>query len=457
MGKTLLTALVTAALVALVTPAHAHLGEPSVRGLRFPASRAEAPWLIVDNVGLLAFDGGWRWLCDEGIIPEPGLEDIAPIDADGRIWLAATRTGLWRTADGGCSFDAVAGFRQHIVGHLSPDPTRPGHAVVGTTTVGGPFNDVWHTADDGRTWQAAGLNLDGRVRGLIRADADPNVIYVVHTTGALRSDDGGQTFTPISLGPPAADGRPDPVGTDIVLLTTDPANPTVVWSAFVRFPTSELLRSADGGQSWQVMASFSDAPDTLTIDPTTGEMLLAMALEGLRRSVDGGRTWEAEFFPEPQAWVDCLTRGPEGRLWACVRRGAPYMVAVSEDFGRSWAGRFATDFTEIDGGWRCPPGSPTASACAEACDRASEDCSGAPDAGPPDLGADGGGPPADGGMADEGGETPTTGDDGCAATPGSSPAPWAPLALCLMALFGRARRRSRAAAPGSRAPSGTTR
>ena len=428
MGKTLIA---LAALLALAAPAGAHLGEPTVKTLRFPESRAEAPWFVVDNVGLLALDGGWRWLCDEGISPEPGLEDLAPVDADGRIWLAATRSGLRRTTDAGCSFVAVPGFEEHTVGHLSPDPSRPGRAVIGTTTVGGPPNDVWYSDDAGETWQAAGLGLEGRVRGLLRADADPDVIYVIHTQGAVRSDDGGRTFTPIALGPPAADGRPEPTGTDIVLLATDPADPRVVWSAFVRFPTSDLLRSTDGGETWAAMASFSDGPDTLIIDPASGDMLLAMALEGLRRSTDGGETWIQEFFPEPRAWVDCLTRGPEGRLWACIRRDAPYMVAVSDDFGVTWSGQFAADFTEIEGGWACPADSPTAAACAEACDRATEDCSAQADAGPPDGGVVDSGPP------DAGEVVPTPTDD-CTAAPGSTPG-WPALACVLLLAIGRRR------------------
>ncbi len=431
MGKTHIALATAAALLVLIPrPAAAHLGEPTVKTLRFPDSRAEAPWFVVDNVGLLALDGGWSWLCDEGISPEPGLEDLAPIDADGQTWLAATRSGLRRTTDAGCSFAVVPGFEEHTVGHLSPDPDRPGAAVIGTTTVGGPLNDVWRTADAGETWQPAGLALAGRVRGMLRAEADADVIYVVHTQGALRSDDGGASFTPITLGPPEENGRPEPVGTDIVLLATDPADPLIVWSSFVRFPTSYLLRSADGGVSWQVMAEFSDGPDTLIIDPASGEMLLSMALEGLRRSVDGGRTWAQEFFPEPRAWVDCLTRGPAGRLWACVRRDAPYMVAVSDDFGVTWSGLFAADFTEIERGWGCPADSSTATACADACDRATEDCSAMPDGGLPDGGM------ADGGPADAG-ETAPTPDDDCTATPGSSPG-WPALAgLLLLALARR--------------------
>lgn len=430
MGKTL-TGLIAAVLIAAPLCAAAHLGEPTVKGLRFPVSRAEAPWFIVDNVGLLALDGGWRWLCDEGISPEPGFEDLAPIDAEGRIWLAATRSGLRRTTDAGCSFAAVPGFEDHTVGHLSPDPSRPGQGVVGTTTVGGPPNDIWFTDDAGASWQPAGLSLAGRVREMVRAVADPDVIYAVHTQGAVRSDDGGRSFTPIALGPPSDGQRPEPTGTDIVLLTTDPRDPMIVWSAFVRFPTSDLLRSIDGGATWEVMASFSDGPDTLAIDPASGEMLLAMALEGLRRSGDGGRTWAQEFFPEPGAWVDCLTRGPEGRLWACVRRGAPYMVAVSDDFGVTWSGQFAADFTEIESGWACPAESPTGAACAEACDRATEDCSAMPDGGVPDGGV------SDGGRPDAGETAPTPRDD-CSAMPGSTDG-WPLMAWLLLAAVARRR------------------
>lgn len=438
MRKNIAAALLAAlAPLTLAASAAAHLGEPTIKRLRFPPARAGETWLIIDNVGLLArADDRWTWLCDEAITPVPGLNDLAPLDAAGATWIAATRSGLYRTTDAGCAFTLVAGTEAHAWDHLAPHPDRPGEALAGTVTIGAGPNDLHRTTDAGATWTPAGLALRGRIRGLLRADADPAIVYLVHTDGALRSDDGGVTFTAITLAPPLEDGERPPTGTDITLLATDPRDPRVVWSAWLRFPDSDLLQSRDAGATWARVARFTDTPQSLAIDPATGALTLAMPLEGLRRSTDDGARWDPLFLPEPNAWIDCLTRAPDGALWACARRGAPWLVASTPD-GEDWTGRFAADYRDIAGPWRCPAASPTALTCAAACDRSRDDCAAA-DAGPPDAGPADAAPLAD----PDAGEAPIArrADADCRAAPGAPPAPAALLALLLPAIATRRRR-----------------
>lgn len=446
MRKMFPAALLALPLALLLTPppAAGHLGEPTIKGIRFPATRAGETWLIIDNVGLLVrADGRWRWLCDEAMTPTPGFNDIAPLDATGQTWLAATRSGLYRTIDAGCAFERVPIAGPDVFDLISPHPERPGEALVASESIGEVQNDVFYTTDAGARWQPAGVATTGRIRGLLRATADPDVVYVVHTDGAARSEDGGRTFTPISLAPPPDDPEARPVtGVDITLLATDPHDPLTVWSAFLRFPKSDLQRSRDGGVTWEIVAQFGDSPESLTIDAATGDMALAMPIDGLRRSTDGGATWTPLFLPAPGAWFDCLTRAPDGDLWACVRRGAPYLLAQSPDDGEGWMGRFAADYTDIDGPWLCPPDSATARACAAACDRSRQDCSAA-DGGAPldaatDLGVTDADPPGDGDPPD----VPVRRDAGdCAATPAAPGSKLPLLALVALLAVGRGRRR----------------
>lgn len=447
MRKMIDPALALLAVLALAPTAPAHVGEPTIKRLRFPPARAGETWLLVDNVGLLALaEGRWRWLCDEAITAEPGFNDLAPLDADGQIWIAATRGGLYRTVDAGCTFTPVASTALDYYDFLSPHPDRPGEALVGTLTIGADANDLYRTTDAGLTWTPAGLALDGRVRGLLRATADPAVIYLGHTSGAMRSDDGGQTFTPIALSPPPEPGTRPATGTDIALLATDPHDARVIWSALVRFPDSDLQRSRDGGATWERVARFTDTPQSLAIDPATGALTLAMPLEGLHRSTDDGASWEPLFLPDPGAWFDCLTHAPDGGLWACARRGAPYLVARMSD-GDDWIGRFAADYTDIAGRWDCPAESHTARVCAAACDRSQEDCSGVDggasgDGGLPDSGV------ADAAEADASAEVPVSrAPADCRAAPGAAMPTRLPmhlLALALAFLFAASRPSRRA-------------
>ncbi len=434
MGK---AAVLLATLAALVGVAHAHFGEPRVAEVRFPPARGGEAWLVIENVGLVARAPGeaWRWLCDEAITPTPGLTGLAPVSADGRGWVAATRGGAFRTVDDGCTFDAVPGaLTEHVVALLSPDPTADGAAVLGTQTIG-LANDVFRTTDGGATWAPAGLALEGRVRSLVRASADAAVIYVGHTRGVLRSDDGGVTFTAIMTGP-----TDDPADAeDFRFLATHPADALDVFAVVEAFPDSSLVRSRDGGLTWVTVGVFGDVPDGLVFLGDGQQAVLATPFDGLHRSDDGGDTWQR--VPSPAAAVlGCLTREPAtGRLWACARgAAAPWLVGSSADGGETWRPELVT-FAELAGRWTCPAGTPGATTCAQACDRSTDaNCSAppvdggllGPDATPAvsDAGLDAAG----GGDAAPDAPERAAGGDGCAQPGEPTGAPWVVLGLVLL-------------------------
>ncbi|MCA9560658.1 MAG: exo-alpha-sialidase, partial [Myxococcales bacterium] len=363
MGK---VAVLLGTLIAVAGVAHAHFGEPRVAEVRFPPARGGEAWLVIDNVGLVARAPGeaWRWLCDESITPTPGLNSLAPLTADGRGWVAATHAGAFRTADDGCTFEAVPGaLTEHVVALLSPDPTAAGAALLGTQTIG-LANDVFRTTDGGANWTPAGLALEGRVRSLVRASADADVVYVGHTRGVLRSDDGGVTFAPIMTGP-----TDDPADAeDFRFLATHPADARDVFAVVEAFPDSSLVRSRDGGLTWATVGVFGDVPDGLVFLGDGQQAVLATPFDGLHRSDDGGDTWHR--VPSPAAAVlSCLTREPAtGRLWSCARgAAAPWLVGSSDDGGETWRPELLT-FADLDGRWACPAGTPGATTCARACD-----------------------------------------------------------------------------------------
>ncbi len=402
-------AVLAGALAALLGVAHAHFGEPRVAEVRFPPTRGGEAWLVIDNVGLVARAPGasWRWLCDESITPTPGLNGLAPLSEDGRGWVAATHAGAFRTADDGCTFAAVPGaLTEHVVALLSPDPARADGALLGTQTIG-LTNDVFRTTDGGATWSPAGLALEGRVRSLVRATADPDVVYIGHTRGVLRSDDGGVTFTPIMTGP-----TDDPADAeDFRFLGTHPADAQDVFAVVEAFPDSSLVRSRDGGLTWAAVGVFGDVPDGLVFLGDGEQAILATPFDGLHRSDDGGATWQR--VPSPAAAVlSCLTREPAtGRLWACARGAtAPWLVGSSDDGGETWRPEFVT-FADLDGRWSCPAGSPGATTCAQACDRSTDaNCSA---------------PPLDGGLLGPD-AAPAVGDAGLDAARDRDAAPDAP-------------------------------
>lgn len=125
------------------------------------------------------------------------------VDAGGRgLWLGA-HTGLFRSEDGGRSWQQVA--LATTPGHLdvmaiATDPKDPRLLYVGTHEAG-----VFKTVDGGRTWTEASTGLGGLdVHGLA---LDPNAPQKLHAAvrergeGLYRTTDGGGKWTRVDDGP----------------------------------------------------------------------------------------------------------------------------------------------------------------------------------------------------------------------------------------------------------------
>ncbi|MBI5104068.1 MAG: hypothetical protein HZB46_03610 [Solirubrobacterales bacterium] len=131
--------------------------------------------------------------------------------------------------------------------------------------------------------------------------------------GLLRSSDGGQSWQPVSLL-----GRAD--------LHVLRASGRHVYGYDAGSET--LLASTDGGRTWSARRPSTALID-LALDPRNAEHLVAATPEGLLRSRDAGRTWRPA--------------GPSGTgllVWsdALYLVGSDGVVVRSRDGGRNWEG-----------------------------------------------------------------------------------------------------------------------
>jgi hypothetical protein len=148
--------------------------------------------------------------------------------------------------------------------------------------------------------------------------------------GVLRSADGGQSWQQIFRG--VADET-----VDFHAMTLSPVDPQRLYGAF----QGRLYVTRDGGQSWQTtegaglpwQAGFCWGAPCLTADTRDADALYAGTAVGLYYSQDAGQNWQ--LLTDEPGMISSVGVSPQDsqRLIAYTERLG---VAISEDGGQSW-------------------------------------------------------------------------------------------------------------------------
>lgn len=196
---------------------------------------------------------------------------------------------------------------------------------------------VWFSPDGGETWDRpyseSGLYLESRVWALSAHPGEPDLLYAGTDRGIYRWSDRERRWTHL---PSELDRL------HVWSLMHDPRDPAVLWAG--THPAG-LYRSGDAGRTWTRMpVSFAETC-VFVIHPRVTSILLDRAdpdtlwvgveLDGVQRSRDGGRTWEAcnEGMFTPDIHGLALSRHGARKLFATTNKG----LFVSEDDGDSWS------------------------------------------------------------------------------------------------------------------------
>jgi photosystem II stability/assembly factor-like uncharacterized protein len=222
-------------------------------------------------------DLGASWThSSQGLAYEAGEQPIKTVwslaPRNGTLYAGVEPAGLFRSQDGGQSWEHVAGLRKHpsrpewqpgggglILHSLVPHPQDDKQIWVGISAAG-----VFHTADGGKIWapRNRGTRADflpegqkypeyGQcVHSLVMAPGVPDRLYQQNHCGMYRSDDGGRRWDSIEAGLPSTFGFPaavhprDPETLYLVPLNGDIAG------RFVPDGKAAVWRTTDGGKTW---------------------------------------------------------------------------------------------------------------------------------------------------------------------------------------------------------------
>ena len=309
----------------------------------------------------------------------------SPVDPD-RIW--ASQSGDWfgqviqRSTDGGRSWDAVGN-------DFSYDGETGDHQFYDGSLVPWKFKRVWHlepsltdadtvyagiedaalfkTTDGGTSWsELAGLRNHGTgpqwqpgAGGLclhtilLHPTDEQRIFTAISAAGAFRTDDGGQSWTPINKGLLSGEipQQEAEVGHCVHKLAMHPSRPDTLFMQ----KHWDVMRTDDAGGSWREISGdlptdfgfaidvHAHEPETVFVVPITSDYLHVVHEGRLRvfRSRTGGEEWEplTKGLPQENCFVNVLRDAMAvDRLDDCgVYFGTTGgQVYCSNDGGDSW-------------------------------------------------------------------------------------------------------------------------
>ena len=232
------------------------------------------------------------------VVIDPRDPAVVYVAALGPLWGPGDERGLFRTRDGGATWQKVL-YVDDTTGcsDIAQDPADP--AVLYATTwqfrrtpysfeSGGPGSGIWKSTDGGDTWRRLATGLPAGELGRIALTvmpSQPATLYAVveaERTVFLRSDDRGETWRQVSDSR-AIGGRPFYFS----LLVPDPKDARRIYKA-----GTNLLLTRDGGVTWEGVGGWVHSDiHALWVDPGNPGHLLLGTDGGVYQSSSQGAAW----------------------------------------------------------------------------------------------------------------------------------------------------------------------
>ncbi|MDT0607593.1 WD40/YVTN/BNR-like repeat-containing protein [Croceitalea rosinachiae] len=185
-------------------------------------------------------------------------------------YMGATGGGVWKTTDGGNTWDNISDgfFKTTGIGDITPAPSNSNIIYVGTgeSPVRGVKTShgdgLYKSTDAGKTWKHMGLQKTRHISDVFVHPDNPDKVYVAaqgnpwgpnEERGVYLSEDGGETFEKILY---------VNENSGIVDMTVDPNNPDFMMVASWEFwrkpwvvhnggPGCRIYKTTDGGKNWK--------------------------------------------------------------------------------------------------------------------------------------------------------------------------------------------------------------
>ncbi len=234
------------------------------------------------------------------------------------LYVGAAGGGVWKSSNGGITFNPIFDEYAQSIGNIAVDPNDPDNTIwVGTgeiwtrnsVSIG---DGLYKTTDGGSNWKKIGFDKSERIASIEIHPENSDVVYVgvlgalwgdSEERGVYKTTDGGETWEKILY----FNQR-----TGCADLVMDPANPDVLYASMWDFrrkawgfesggANSALYKSTDGGANWTKIHNGFPSGDlgriAIAVAPSESNILYSVIeteqddKKGLWKSDNGGESW----------------------------------------------------------------------------------------------------------------------------------------------------------------------
>ena len=230
----------------------------------------------------------------------PTNPDIVYVAAQGALFGPNKERGIFKSTDGGTTWENVL-YVNELTGcsELSMDPEIP-ETLYATmwehqrkpnmVVSGGEGSGVYKSTDSGKTWKKIekGLPEEKGKMAIAVSGADRNKVFLLMESdsnedkgGLFVSNNGGKSWSMVS-----GDNRLTQRSWYYIEVFPDPNNTEVVYVL-----SAPMLKSIDGGKSWEDMDTGHGDYHDLWINPDNSQNMVVADDGGAEVSFDGGDQW----------------------------------------------------------------------------------------------------------------------------------------------------------------------
>ena len=291
----------------------------------------------------------------------PKNPDLVYVAALGHVWGPSDQRGVFRSKDGGKTWDKILnrGNKAGAI-DLILDPSNPNIIYAGfwevyrkpwTLESGGPGGGIFKSTDGGDTWNELTRN-NGMPKGMIGkigiavSPANPERIWAIveaEDGGVFRSDNGGTSWTRVN-----EERRLRQRAWYYTRIYADPKNADTVYVLNTGF-----YKSNDGGRTYTGISVPHGDNHDLWIAPDDPNRMIESNDGGSNVSYNGGRSWTEQDQPTAQFYRVALDNDFPYNIYGAQQDNSTVRIA-----SRTTEGSIGTsDWYDVGGGesgWIAP-------------------------------------------------------------------------------------------------------